>query len=169
VQHDPQQPPSVNTGHRAPESSSFVDLISRQQQSLNDIMGTQQQQQHVQHAPATTTTAPAASAPPPPTLSGPPAGVGIVFKESRRNSTTALVVKSLAPGGPAATSALIQVGDILLKVDGKEVATTEMASKLILGERGTKISMIFKRFAQDKVDKFTVHLIRGTASSLNNQ
>ncbi len=92
-----------------------------------------------------------------------------MFKESRRNSTTALVVKSLAPGGPAATSALIQVGDILLKVDGKEVATTEMASKLILGERGTKISMVFKRFAQDKVDKFTVHLIRGTASSLNNQ
>ena len=164
MHHDPQQPPSVNTGHRAPESSSFIDLISRQQQSLNDIMSTQAA------ASATTTTAPAASAPPPPpTLSGPPAGVGIVFKESRRNSTTALVVKSLAPGGPAATSALIQVGDILLKVDGKEVATTEMASKLILGERGTKISMVFKRFAQDKVDKFTVHLIRGTASSLNNQ
>ena len=164
MHHDPQQLPSVNTGHRAPESSSFIDLISRQQQSLNDIMSTQAT------ASATTTTAPAASAPPPPpTLSGPPAGVGIVFKESRRNSTTALVVKSLAPGGPAATSALIQVGDILLKVDGKEVATTEMASKLILGERGTKISMVFKRFAQDKVDKFTVHLIRGTASSLNNQ
>jgi hypothetical protein len=38
----------------------------------------------------------------------------------------------------------------------------------ITGVRGSKITMVFKRFAQDKVDKFTVHLVRGTAAQLNN-
>ena len=62
-----------------------------------------------------------------------------------------------------------QVGDILLKVDGSEVHSTEDASKLILGERGTKIAMLFKRFEENekgegKIRKFTVHLVRGTAS-----
>jgi len=154
----------------------------------------------------------------------------------RACTTAALLVKSLAPGGPAEASGQIQVGDILLKVDGKEVNSTETASKLILGSfisrarrirprdiadiagprftqpnicrsvpdfmvslahppslspslppsppaslcacvfvcacitgtKGSKITMVFKRFAQDKVDKFTVHLIRGTAARLNN-
>ena len=38
----------------------------------------------------------------------------------------------------------------------------------IPGAKGTKITMVFKRFAQDKVDKFSVALIRGTAARLNN-
>ena len=111
--------------------------------------------------------APATNASSPPVPTGPPAGVGIVFKESRRNSTTALLVKSLAPGGPAEACGQIQVGDILLKVDGKDVDSTEKASKLILGEKGSKITMQFKRFAQDKVNKFSVTMFRGTAASLH--
>jgi len=56
---------------------------------------------------------------------------------------------------------MIQVGDILLKVDGQDVNSTEIASQLILGQKGTQISMTFKRFAQDKVHKFTITLTRG--------
>jgi hypothetical protein len=33
-----------------------------------------------------------------------------------------------------------------------------VAGQLILGARGSPIAMSFKRFAQDRVDKFTVHL-----------
>ena len=57
-------------------------------------------------------------------------------------TTAALLVKSLAPGGPAEASGRIQVGDILLKVDGKEVDSTETASKLILGKFDKQIKLI---------------------------
>ena len=72
----------------------------------------------------------------PPTAGGSPgtgaiAGVGIAFTENKRNNT--LIVKSLAPGGPAEASGLVSIGDILLKVDGKDVDSTDAASRLILG------------------------------------
>jgi len=127
------------SGQAPPESNSMAQLQARQ----------------APEPPA------AAAAATPVSPRGPPAGVGLVFKESRRNSTTALVVKSLAPGGPAEASGKIQVGDILLKVDGKEVNSIEKAGQLLLGEKGSTITMQFKRFTQDKVEKITVSMKRG--------
>lgn len=63
----------------------------------------------------------------------------------RACTTAALLVKSLAPGGPAEASGRIQVGDILLKVDGKEVDSTETASKLILGKFNKQIKSTCER------------------------
>ena len=42
-------------------------------------------------------------------------GAGIVFKEVENPGST-IFVKSLAPGGPAEQSGLIEVGDALVKV-----------------------------------------------------
>ena len=96
-----------------------------------------------------------------PRASSGPTGVGIVLKENRQRTSTTLLVSGLAPRGPADVCGLIQIGDVLLKVDGKDVDSTEKASKLILGERGSKIAMVFKRFNADKIEKFTVHMERG--------
>ena len=87
--------------------------------------------------------------------------MGIVLKENRQRTSTTLLVSGLAPRGPADVCGLIEIGDVLLKVDGKDVDSTEKASKLILGERGSKIAMVFKRFNADKIEKFTVHMERG--------
>ena len=82
----------------------------------------------------------------PPTAGGSPgtgaiAGVGIAFTENKRNNT--LIVKSLAPGGPAEASGLVSIGDILLKVDGKDVNSTDAASRLILGT-SADASLLFR-------------------------
>jgi hypothetical protein len=155
------------SGHRAPDSSSMSELLQRNAAVAAASVGNGEAASSTKTASPAAPAAPPAVPAPPSVPAGPPAGVGIVFKESRRNSTTALLVKSLAPGGPAEACGQIQVGDILLKVDGKDVDSTEKASKLILGERGSKITMQFKRFAQDKVNKFSVTMHRGTAASLN--
>ncbi len=63
----------------------------------------------------------------------PQAGVGIVFKEVQQGGKQCLVVKALAPGAPAISSGLIDVGDTLVSVDGKKINTTETATKAILG------------------------------------
>lgn len=55
------------------------------------------------------------------------------------------------------------MGDVLLKVDGKEVPSTEKASEYILGPRGSKVSMQFKRFGGEKVEKYSVTMVRGSA------
>lgn len=58
---------------------------------------------------------------------------------------------------------LVQVGDILLKVDGKDVGSTEKASEYILGTRGSTITMQFKRFGGEKVEKYNVTVVRGSS------
>ena len=114
------------------------------------------------------------------------AGVGIIFKEVKGPAGSTLYVKSLAPGGPAEMSGLIQappppptadaapgprcrrrlfvrgtagggltgeevvgglgqVGDALIRVDGQHVASTEAATRLILGDRGTPLTMTLRR------------------------
>jgi len=106
-------PPSTTcgtTGHRPPESSSMSELIQRN----TAVSAAVAQPTPPSLTPTLTPSLPEAAAPVPAPAAalvpaGPPVGVGIVFKESRRNSTIALVVKSLAPGGPAAASGQIQV------------------------------------------------------------
>ena len=132
------------------------------------------------------------------------AGVGIIFKEVKGPAGSTLYVKSLAPGGPAEMSGLIQappppptadaapgprcrrrlfvrgtagggltgeevvgglgqVGDALIRVDGQHVASTEAATRLILGDRGTPLTMTLRR---GSATQFNVDIVRGTAATL---
>jgi len=94
---------------------------------------------------------------------GPPAGVGMVLKEAKLpNGDTLLMVKTLAPGAPAISSGLISPGDYLLTVDGHRVSSSEEATKYILGERGSSITMQFERDGE----RFVVAMRRGTAATL---
>ena len=93
----------------------------------------------------------------------PPAGVGMVLKEVRQSGGDVLfAVKTLAPGAPAISSGMISPGDYLLTVDGKKVTTSEEATKHILGERGSSITMQFERDGE----RFVVAMRRGTAATL---
>ena len=69
------------SGHRPPESSSMSELLER-----NAVVAAASSSVQAASVPATAMAAPAPAAPIVP--AGPPAGVGIVFKESRRNSTS---------------------------------------------------------------------------------
>jgi len=57
---------------------------------------------------------------------------------------------------------MISPGDYLLTVDGKKVTTSEEATKHILGERGSSITMQFERDGE----RFVVAMRRGTAATL---
>uniref|UniRef100_A0A7S4PJR5 PDZ domain-containing protein n=1 Tax=Guillardia theta TaxID=55529 RepID=A0A7S4PJR5_GUITH len=87
-----------------------------------------------------------------------PAGVGIVFKEIRRQGRGShLLVKSLAPGGAAISSGMIEEGDVLHTVNGARVTTTEEATRLILGPKGSPIEMVFERNGE----RYQVDMRRG--------
>lgn len=95
------------------------------------------------------------------------AGVGIVFKEVKRGGKQSLVVKALAPGAPAISSGMIDVGDSLVSVDGKKINSTDTATKAILGEKGSTITMTFERENEEgEYDKYTVAMKRGQAATL---
>mmetsp|Transcript_24293 Transcript_24293/g.79268 ORF Transcript_24293/g.79268 Transcript_24293/m.79268 type:complete len:94 (+) Transcript_24293:1911-2192(+) len=62
------------------------------------------------------------------------AGIGVIFKAVQLpDGRNPLMVKSLSPDGPAKVTGKIEVGDVLLEVDGKKVRTTDEASHYILG------------------------------------
>lgn len=91
------------------------------------------------------------------------AGVGMVLKEAKLpTGDTLLMVKTLAPGAPAISSGMISPGDYLLTVDGHKVSSSEEATKYILGERGSSITMQFERDGE----RFVVAMRRGTAATL---
>jgi C-terminal processing protease CtpA/Prc len=56
-----------------------------------------------------------------------------------------------------------QIGDALVKVDGQLVSSTEAATRLILGDFGTPITMTLRRGASTQ---FNVQILRGTAATL---
>ena len=86
-----------------------------------------------------------------------------VLKMIEYVKTQVLAVKSLAPGAPAVSSGMINPGDILLTVDGKRVTTSAEATKSILGERGSSISLQMERDGE----RFVVAMRRGTAAKLS--
>ena len=63
---------------------------------------------------------------------------------------------TLVPGAPALSSGMINPGDILLTVDGKRVKTRQDATKSILGEFGSSISLQMERDGKS----FVVALLR---------
>ena len=50
-----------------------------------------------------------------------------------------------------------------MKVDGQGVGSTEAATRLILGERGTPLTMTLRRGPA----QFNVEIVRGTAATLS--
>ena len=69
-------------------------------------------------------------------------------------------------GGPAARSKLINVGDILIEVDGKSVVDHpfEKTMEMLHGDKNTKVKLTFKR-PGDKGEAakiYTVELTSGT-------
>ena len=71
-------------------------------------------------------------------------GVGITFVE---DSNGALYVKSLVPGGSAAQSGQVQVGDVLIEVSEQNVycSNPEQIGNLLLGAEGSQVQVAFKR------------------------
>jgi hypothetical protein len=94
------------------------------------------------------------------------AGVGIIFKSG---PDQALFVKSIVEDGPASKAdPPIRVNDCLFKVDGEDVyrMPIEKVVEYILGESNSQITLTFQRFAGNKLNKFDVHLLRGTPAKL---
>ena len=99
--------------------------------------------------------------PPPATQPNRPVGVGIVFQP---DSTGALHVKSLAVGGPAEESDLVQIGDVLHEIDGHHVYRKPVGqlAPLILGQEGTFVRLGLQRESAGGVSKLVdVQLRRG--------
>jgi len=77
------------------------------------------------------------------------AGVGIIFKTVQLpDGRQPLMVKNLSADGPAKLSGKIEVGDILLEVDGKKVRNTDEASQFILGPKGSPVQLKLERAGQ---------------------
>lgn len=73
-------------------------------------------------------------------------------------------VKEIVVGGSASREGTVQVGDIILAVDGAEVSGSELNKmrNLILGEIGTFATLQFLRRTPDGEElEYTISLIRG--------
>ena len=75
-------------------------------------------------------------------------GVGLVLKVGTDGE---LYVKSMQPGGPAYDSGIVQTGDLLLQVGGKDTLgkTVEKVKGMIVGPAGSNCELLLKRWACD--------------------
>ncbi|EKX37972.1 hypothetical protein GUITHDRAFT_154836, partial [Guillardia theta CCMP2712] len=88
-------------------------------------------------------------------------GIGVNF---RADSTGALLVSSLIPGGPAAVTGGIQAGDVLYQVDNTVVYRCPLShvSSCLLGEEETIVNVTFLR---DDM-KVTKSIVRAPVANL---
>mmetsp|Transcript_27235 Transcript_27235/g.55599 ORF Transcript_27235/g.55599 Transcript_27235/m.55599 type:complete len:148 (+) Transcript_27235:163-606(+) len=90
-------------------------------------------------------------------------GVGITFVE---DSNGALYVKSLVPGGSAAQSGQVQVGDVLFEVNENNVYCTnpEQIGNLLLGVEGSQVELSFKRSSTGSLHRVMLYRTSVAAS-----
>jgi len=96
-------------------------------------------------------------------------GVGIFF---HLEADGHVYVKTIVGGGSADRDGSVQVGDIIVKVDGRDVDGEQMpvVRDLILGPQGTYVVLTFSRPSPDGHDLqyMNVKLMRGTAEYFNS-
>lgn len=70
-------------------------------------------------------------------------GIGLVLKDA----PTGVVVTHMLEGGPAQRSKLIQIGDVLIEVDGTSVVDHpfEKVMEMLHGEKNSSVKLTFKR------------------------
>ena len=70
-------------------------------------------------------------------------GIGLVLKDAGND----VVVTHMLEGGPASRSKLIQIGDILIEVDGKPAADHpfEKIMDMLHGDKNTDVKLVFNR------------------------
>lgn len=94
-------------------------------------------------------------------------GIGLVLKDTKQGPK----VTHLLEGGPAARSQLIQLGDILIEVDGKSIVDHpfEKTMEMLHGDKNTKVKLMFKHQGESGKpgQMYTVELTRETII-LNN-
>jgi len=86
-------------------------------------------------------------------------GVGITIQPAEDGS--GIEVIQVAVGGPA-EEAGVQPGDVLIRVDGQEIAglTTDQVKEMVVGNEGTFVSMTFLRDAREltlEIERRTVN------------
>lgn len=83
-------------------------------------------------------------------------GIGLVLKETPNG----ILVTHMLQGGPAETSKLIQIGDIMTEVDGKSVLDEpfEKVMDLLHGEKNTTIQLTFKRLNNKGEEEKVYHV-----------
>lgn len=72
------------------------------------------------------------------------AGVGLFFQQTQETPNK-VAVKTLVKGGSAEKEGTVQVGDVLVTVDGKECTNMADLRSHILGEVGTFVLLKFAR------------------------
>jgi len=74
-------------------------------------------------------------------------------------------VKTIVSGGAAERDGLIQIGDIIVAVDDREVIGEPLPvlRNLILGQQGTTVKLTLQRREGGEVHQFETKLMRGTA------
>ncbi|WP_435640927.1 S41 family peptidase [Micavibrio aeruginosavorus] len=82
-------------------------------------------------------------------------GIGISFEVD--DKAGGLLIFDMADGGPASKAGL-RIGDIITAVDGKPVAglKTKQARAMIVGDKGTPVSMTVRRMGTDTVQTITI-------------
>eukprot|EP00295_Goniomonas_pacifica_P020177 CAMPEP_0175847942 /NCGR_PEP_ID=MMETSP0107_2-20121207/23637_1 /TAXON_ID=195067 ORGANISM="Goniomonas pacifica, Strain CCMP1869" /NCGR_SAMPLE_ID=MMETSP0107_2 /ASSEMBLY_ACC=CAM_ASM_000203 /LENGTH=367 /DNA_ID=CAMNT_0017162821 /DNA_START=7 /DNA_END=1110 /DNA_ORIENTATION=- len=90
------------------------------------------------------------------------AGVGIFFQQE---SDGRVYVKTIVSGGSAERDKTIRIGDVIVKVDDREVVgeALPVLRSLILGAQGTFVKLTFGRAVGDSIQYYDVRLMRGTA------
>mmetsp|Transcript_7440 Transcript_7440/g.18578 ORF Transcript_7440/g.18578 Transcript_7440/m.18578 type:complete len:810 (-) Transcript_7440:35-2464(-) len=87
-------------------------------------------------------------------------GVGIIF---RKDAYGLFHVLTLTKGGPAQRSNVIEVGDVIMEINGLQVVGMSLAQlkKIIMGPLGTPLRMVFERPRGPSSERYEVCLFRG--------
>lgn len=85
----------------------------------------------------------------PAAVEGDVAGVGLELAEARSRTRRMLVIKKLAPAGPAAKQGSIQAGDELVRIDGVEVSDLPLdrIKALLIGPMESSTTLTLRRTA----------------------
>lgn len=99
--------------------------------------------------------------------------VGIGITISPLEDGTGIEVIQVAAGGPA-EEAGVQVGDVLIKVEGEDITglTTDVVKDMVVGDEGTFVSLTFRRDSREitlDIERRTVKTPVATAEMLDHQ
>ncbi len=82
-------------------------------------------------------------------------GIGIIFKQ---NPSGAIIVKDLSEGGPAATSNLVKLNDILVEINGKKIGKDSLKTiiETIRSNKESNISLTLQHKGEKETFKVTL-------------
>uniref|UniRef100_A0A6U2E2N2 PDZ domain-containing protein n=3 Tax=Hemiselmis andersenii TaxID=464988 RepID=A0A6U2E2N2_HEMAN len=94
-------------------------------------------------------------------------GVGVIF---RKDAYGLFHVLTMTKGGPAETSNVIEVGDVIMEINGRQLVGMSLSQlkHFVMGPVGTPVKLVFERPRGPSSERYEVTLFRGNLKITTN-